>query len=324
MRWVQVILFVCGILVATDRGSFAEDWPTRSVKIVVPYAAGGTPDLLARALAQKLSDQFGASFYVENRTGANGNLGVDYVAKSAPDGYTLLLAADYQFSVNPFLESNLSYAAKDFASISLVADWNYVLAATPSLEANNIRELVALAKRRGPGKINYGSSGSGSTQELAMERLEQLGGFKLTEIPYRGTGQAAPDLIAGRTQLMFAGIAGYLSYLRSGQLKALGVTSRERVASMPDVPTIAEQGFSDYEANVAMGLFAPIGTAKNIIAELQLNTARALSAPDLRDRLLTISLNPIAGTPEELDARVQKNSTAWAQVLRGMRDSEQQ
>jgi tripartite-type tricarboxylate transporter receptor subunit TctC len=328
LRKIWISFFALGALAMgalaanVDRTLADEGWPTRPVKIVLAYAAGGSPDLVARVLAQKLNDLFGESFFVENRTGANGNIGADYVAKAAPDGYTLLLATDNQFSVSPSLDSNLPYQVKDFAAVSLVADWYFFLAATPSLEANDLRELIALAKQKGPGKINYGSSGVGSIQELAMEWLQQLGEFKLTEIPYRGVGDAAPDLLAGRTQLMLTGIAGSFHYLRNKQLKALAVTSLARADVLPNVPTIAEQGFPGFEAPAYVGLYAPAGTPKEIIAKLQQQVAKATSAPDFRDRLLALSMNPVGSTPGALVARIDKDSIKWAGVLRRMHEKE--
>jgi tripartite-type tricarboxylate transporter receptor subunit TctC len=323
MRWICLSLLFCSALIAPNT-SAADDWPTRPVKIVLAYAAGGSPDIVARALAQQLSNMFAESFYIENRSGGNGNIGAEYVAKSAPDGYTLFLGTDNQFSISPNLDANLPYQVKDFVPISLVADWHFVLAATPSLEADNVRELIALAQKRGPGKINYASSGVGSAQELAMEQLQQLGGFRLTEIPYRGAGEATPDLLAGRTQMMLTGVAGALPYLRGGQLKALAIIAPERADVLPNVPTIAEQGFPEVEAPAYVSLYAPVGTPSAIITKLQQQVARAINAPELRNRLLASSLNPVGSTPETLAARSEKDSAMWARVLRDMRAKEKQ
>jgi tripartite-type tricarboxylate transporter receptor subunit TctC len=322
---LRLSLLVWGILLAADSSVLAQDdWPTRPVRIVLSYAAGGSPDIVARALAQELSDMFGESFVIENRSGGNGNIGADYVAKSAPDGYTLLLGADNQFSISPNIDANLPYQVKDFEPITVVADWHYILVAPPSLEANNVDELIALAKRQGPGKINYASSGVGSTQELAMELLQQLGHFKLTEIPYRGAGQAAPDLVAGRTHLMLTGVGGAIQYLRSGQLKALAIVSPQRDEELPDVPTIAEQGFPNVEAPAYVSLYAPAGTPKDIVLKMQQQTAQALHAPKLRERLLSIGLNPVGSTPEALAARSEKDSQMWVHVLHEMRQNDKQ
>jgi tripartite-type tricarboxylate transporter receptor subunit TctC len=293
-------------------------WPERPVKIVVAYSAGGSGDIVARALAQKLSESFGQSFYVENRPGASGNIGTDFVAKAAPDGYTLLMASDIQFAIEPNFDSNLPFQVKEFAPVSLVADLDLVLAAHPSLEANSVGDLVDLA-RKNPGKINYGSTGPGSTHALATELLQQLGQFKLAEVPYRGSGQTLPDLLAGRMQLMLLGVPQSLPYIRNGQLKALAVGALHRIQSLPDVPTIAEQGFPGFEATNYWCLYAPAGTSEDIVARLQQETARAVNAADLRDRFLASGLTPVGSTPGVLAARIDRDSAKWASVLREMR-----
>lgn len=305
MRILLMLLVVWGALVAPRGAAFADDWPARPVKIVVGYPAGGTVDIVARAMAQKLTEAFGQSFYVENRTGSSGNIAADYVAKAPPDGYTLLMGSDIQLAIAPNFASDLSFQVSDFAPVSMAAEWYFVLSAAPSLEASDIHELIALAKRQ-PEKINYGSVGPGSAQELVMEQLQQQGGFKLTEVPYRGFSQGLPDLISGRIQLMLMGIAGNLPYLRSGQLKALAIGAPQRIDTLPDVPTIAEQGFPDFEAATYTFLCAPAGTPKDIIALLQAETARAVGAADLRDQLLASGVTPISSTPQALTARIER------------------
>jgi tripartite-type tricarboxylate transporter receptor subunit TctC len=199
--------------------------------------------------------------------------------------------------------------------VSLVADLDLVLAATSSLAAKNVSELVALAKAN-PGKINYGSTGPGSTHQLATELLQQLGGFKLTEVPYRGSSQALPDLLAGRLQIMLLGVPQSLPHLRSGELKALAVATPVRNRSLPDVATVAEKGFPGFEASNYWCLYAPAGTPQNIIARLQRETARIVNAPDLAEQFLSNGLTPIGSTPAALAARVDRDSTKWAKVLR--------
>jgi tripartite-type tricarboxylate transporter receptor subunit TctC len=307
-----------GALIAASERSMAGAWPDRPVKIVVAYSAGGSGDIVARALAQKLTETFGQSFFVENRPGASGNIGTDFVAKAAPDGYTLLMASDIQFAIAPNFDSNLPFQVKEFAPVSLVADVDLVLVAHPSLEANTVRDLVELAKKN-PGKINYGSTGPGSTHELATELLQQLGHFKLTEVPYRGSGQTMPDLLAGRMQLMLLGVPQSLPHLRDGQLKALAVGALHRIHALPDIPTIAEQGFPGFEVTNYWCLYAPAGTPKDIVVRLQLETARAINAADLHERFLASGLTPVGSTAEALAARIDRDSVKWADVLRDMR-----
>jgi tripartite-type tricarboxylate transporter receptor subunit TctC len=318
LRILWTILFAFGALVITHAPSGAQTWPERPVRIVVAYSAGGSGDIVARALAQKLTDTFGQTFYVDNRPGASGNIGTDFVAKADPDGYTLLVASDIQFAIGPNFDSDLPFQVKEFAPIGLVADVDLVLVAHPSLQADDIPGLVALAKKD-PGKLNYGSTGPGSTHELATELLQQLGQFKLTEVPYRGSSQALPDLLAGRMQIMLLGVPQSLPYLRDGQLKALAVGALHRIHSLPDVPTIAEQGFPGFEVTNYWCLYAPAGTPKDIIDRLQQETARAVDAVDLRERFLASGLTPVGSTAEVLAARIEHDSDKWASVLREMR-----
>jgi tripartite-type tricarboxylate transporter receptor subunit TctC len=317
MRWIGICVFVFCILMAGGGKSTADAWPVRPVKIVVAYPAGTTNDAVARALAQKLSEIFGQSFYVENRTGGTGNIGTDYAAKAAPDGYTLLLGSDIQFAIGPNLDSHLPFSAKDFAPIGLVAEWHLVLSAYRPFAANDLTQLIVLAKQQ-PGKISYGSAGTGSPHELVMEQLQQLGGFKLTEIPYRGSGEALPDLLSGRIQLMMMGVPPTLSYLRSGQIKALAVGARERIADLPDVPTFAEQGFGDLEATTYAFVCVPAGTPEQIVARLKRETMDAVNSPEFRARLQASDIIPISSTAEELSARIEKDTAKWAGVLHGM------
>jgi tripartite-type tricarboxylate transporter receptor subunit TctC len=318
MRALWIIL--CALITIADN-AVAEEWPTRPIKLVVPYSAGGSGDIVARELAQRLTTSLGRPIYVENRPGASGNIGTEYVAKSAPDGYTLLMASDIQFAIIPNFTAGLPYELKDFEPISLVANLDLVLAAHPSVAATNLRELVALARKQ-PGAINYGSTGAGSTHQLAMELLQQLGGFKLTEVPYRGSAQALPDLLSGQLQIMLMGIPQSLPYLRDRKLNALAVGALERVASVPDVPTISEQGYPGFEANNYWCFYAPAGTQKTIISKLQQGTAQAIAAPDLRERFLATGLTPVGSTANELTARIAADSAKWANVIRGLRLNE--
>jgi tripartite-type tricarboxylate transporter receptor subunit TctC len=315
-----LLVILCALTtIASD--AVAEEWPTRPIKIVVPYSAGGSGDIVARELAQKLTTSLGRSVYVENRPGASGNIGTEYVAKSAADGYTFLMASDIQFAIIPNFTARLPYELKDFEPISLVANLDLVLAAHPSVAAANLRELADLARKR-PGAINYGSTGAGSTHQLAMELLQQLGGFKLTEVPYRGSAQALPDLLSGQLDIMLMGIPQILPYLRDGKAKALAVGAPQRIASTSDIPTIAEQGYPGFEANNYWCLYAPAGTPKSIIATLQQGTARAVAAPDLRERFLATGLTPVGSTADALATRVAADSAKWAKVIGGLRLNE--
>ncbi len=315
---MQRLVVLFGAMVAMLGTALADEWPSRPVRIVVPYSAGGSGDIVARELAQKLTSIVGRSVFVENRPGASGNIGTEFVAKAPADGYTLLMGSDIQFAIAPNFSSKLPYAVKEFAPISLVANLDLVLAAHPSLAANHLQGLVALAKKQ-PGVINYGSTGPGSTHQLAIELLQQLGGFKLTEVPYRGSAQALPDLLSGQLQVMLMGIPQSLPYLRDGKLKALAVGALQRVASVPDIPTIAEQGFPGFEANNYWCFYAPAGTPQAIIDKLHQATAQAVAAPDLRERFLATGLTPVGSLPDALGARIALDTTRWAKVIADLR-----
>ncbi len=313
MRMLLTSLTFLGGLFGSHIVGAAVEWPTRPVRIVVPYSAGGSGDIVARELAQRLTEVLSRSVYVENRPGASGNLGTDHVAKSASDGYTLLLASDIQFAIGPHFSRRLTYSVKDFAPVSLVATVELVLAANPTLGIDNVSQLVGVAKAQ-PGKINYASTGPGSTHQLAMELLQQLGGFKLTHVPYRGSGQALPDLLSGQMQLMLLGIPQTLPYLRDAKLKALAVGAVRRLTSLPNVPTISET-YPGFEANNYWCLYVPSGTPNEIISRLSRETARIVAMPDLRERFQATGLEPIGGAPDVLAARIEKDSIKWAKVL---------
>lgn len=315
-----IAVILCALVPAAEY-AVAEEWPARPIKIVVPYSAGGSGDIVARELAQKLTTSLAYSVFIENRSGAGGNIGTEFVAKSAPDGHTLLMASDIQFAISPNFAARLPYNLKDFEPVSLVANLDLVLVAHPSVSASGLRDLAELARKQ-PGAISYGSTGAGSTHQLAMELLQQLGGFKLTEVPYRGSAQALPDLLSGLLKLMLMGVPQSLSYLREGKLKALAVGALHRIISAPDIPTIAEQGYPQFEANNYWCLYAPAGTPKSVIAKLQQETARAVAAPDLRERFLATGLTPVGSSADALTARIAADSAKWAKVIGGLRLNE--
>lgn len=309
-------LYLLALALGAAGQATGQGYPAKPVRLTVPYPAGGSGDIVARAVAQKMSESFGQQVIVDNRPGANGNIGTEQVAKSAADGYTLLLATDIQFAISPNTTPKLPYdPEKDFDPVSLVAFVELILAAHPSLAANNVRELVALAKTQ-PGKINYASTGPGSTHHLSIELLKSLGGFNVTHVPYKGSSQALPDLIAGQVQLMQLGVPQTLPHLRAGRLKALGVGAAKRLAVLSDVPTIAEQGFPGYEANNSWNLYAPAGTPKAVIAKLHAEIVRVVALPDVRERFTATGLEPVGSTPEQLAARMREDRAKWARVIR--------
>lgn len=315
MTWRSVLL---AVLFAASFAAVAQPWPNKPIRIVVPYPAGGSGDIVARLIAEKMSEGLGQPVIVDNRAGANGNIGTTFVAKSAPDGYTLLLATDIQFAISPALGGTLPYdAVNDFQPISLVAYVNLVLVANPTVRANGMQELVAYAKSH-PGEMNYASTGPGSTHHLSIEQLKRMGRFDLTHVPYKGSSQAIPDLISGQVQLMQMGVPQSLPFIKSGKLKALGVGSSSRLPQLPDVPTIAEQGFPKYQAKNAWCLYAPAGTDKQIVDQLQREVARTVALPAIRERFAADGLEPVGSTPTELAAQMRGDFDTWSQLVRAL------
>ena len=296
-------------------------WPARPVRIVVPFAPGGTTDILARALAPELGKAFGQSFVVENKAGAGGNLGADLVAKSPADGYTLLMGTVGTQSINPALYPKMPYdAAKDFAPISLVAGVPNVLVVNPQkAQANGItdvRSLIAYAKAH-PGRLNVASSGNGTSIHLSAELFKTSTGTYMVHIPYKGSGPALLDLIGGGTDLMFDNLPSALPQIKGGKLTALAVTSGERSAALPDVPTVAEAGgLKGFEASSWFGLLAPAGTPAEIVNRIQQETAKALASPALKERLLAQGAIPGGMAPADFGRFIAAEAKKWAAVVK--------
>ena len=296
-------------------------WPTKPVRIVVPFAPGGTTDILARALAPELGKAFSQTFIVENKPGAGGNLGADLVAKSAPDGYTLLMGTVGTQSINPALYPKMPYdAAKDFAPISLVAGVPNVLVMNPAKAAaykiTDVRSLIAFA-RANPGKLNMASSGNGTSIHLSGELFKTMTGTYMVHFPYRGSGPALLDLIGGTMDLMFDNLPSSLQQIKAGKLVALAVTSSQRSAALPDVPTIAEAGpVKGFEASSWFGLLAPAGTPHEIVNRVQQETAKALASPALKERLVSQGAIPSGNTPDAFGRFIADEAKKWAQVVK--------
>lgn len=310
-------LLLCFAVLASAPAAFAQGgWPSKPVKLVVPYPAGGEADFLARVTAQKMTESWGQQVIVDNRPGATGNIGTEFVAKSPPDGYTLLIGSDIQFAISPASGLKLPYDPdKDFEPVSVIVLANLILLAHPSLAASNVRELVALAKSQ-PGKINYASTGIGGNDHMGMEILKMRGGFDITHVPYKGQGTALPDLVAGQVQLAMFGIASTLPHVKAGRLKALAVASARRLAVLPDVPTIAESAFPGFELNLSWCAYAPAGTPKEIIAKVNAEIVRLLRLADVHERLNAVGQEPIGSTPQQVTARMREERAKWAKVIR--------
>ena len=292
----------------------AQEYPSRPVRVIVPFAAGGPNDIIVRLVAQKLAASLGQPFLVENRAGAGGNIGTDYVAKSAPDGYTLLSVGPGSLIINPLMGKVPYDTERDFAPIALMARAPNALVAHPSLAAHSVKELIALARAR-PGAINYGSGGNGSTPHLAAALFAAMAGVELTHVPYKGTAPATADLIGGQVQIAFLGIPAMLPHARSGKLRVLAVTGLQRSAELPEVPTVDESGVAGYELNPWYGLLAPAGTPRVIVARLGAETTRVVRAAEMREKLAGQGAEAAGGTPEEYAAVIRADTATWTRVV---------
>jgi tripartite-type tricarboxylate transporter receptor subunit TctC len=291
-------------------------WPARPVRVVVPFAPAGATDILGRLTATELGTALGQSFVVENRAGAGGNLGSDLVAKSPPDGYTLLFGAAGNIGINPSLFANMPYdPARDLAPVSLIAEVTNILVVHPSVNARSVQELIALG-RTTPGGLVYASSGNGSTIHLSAELFAAMTRLPMTHVPYRGSGPAMADLLAGRVSLMFDNLPSALPHVREGRLRALAVTAARRSPVLPDLPTIAEAGVPGYEATSWFGLFAPAGTPREIIDRMAREMAAFARRPEVAERIRALGAEPITNTPDEFAAMVRAEIDKWGAVVR--------
>ncbi len=310
-------LWGLGSLAAHAQGT----WPTKPVRIVVPFAPGGTTDILARAVAPELSRVFGQQFVVENKAGAGGNLGAEAVAKSAPDGYTLLMGTVGTHGINRALYPKLPYdPIKDFAPVTLVASVPNVMVVNAELaRANNIntvKDFITLARSR-PGKLNMASSGNGTSIHLAGELFKSQTGIFMTHIPYRGSGPALLDLVSGQVDVMFDNLPSAMQLIKSGKLKALAVTSATRSGALPNAPTIDEAaGLKGFEATSWFGLLAPAGTTPEVVNRIQQEVARALSSPAINEKMLSQGAVPSGNTPSQFATLIDSEHKKWAQVVK--------
>jgi tripartite-type tricarboxylate transporter receptor subunit TctC len=291
-------------------------WPASPVRLIMPYPPASSGDLITRKVAPFLAQKFGAPFFVENRPGANGNIGMKTARDATADGYTFVSASDIQFAVSPVVYANIPYDFdRDFTPVAPLARVINVIVATKSLAANNLKDLVALAKAE-PGKISYASTGVGSTHQLFMELLKLRGGFDLVHVPYKGTGEATPDLISGQVQVMFFGVTQALTQAKAGQLKILAVGSPERLKELPDVPTIAESGFPGFTSTNFWGVLAPAGTPQPIIASLRQAIAEALDDPDIRAWYQLSALTTMDGGAGQMVKEVHDERVKWSDVIK--------
>jgi tripartite-type tricarboxylate transporter receptor subunit TctC len=300
---------------AVSATALAQGFPAKPVRVVVPYPPGGPTDIVARVVSQKLSEQTGQQFVVENRAGAGGNIGAEAVARSPADGYTLLVATTAH-AINPSLFKQLGYdLQKDFAPVSQLTGGPLVIVVNPSLPAKNVPELIALAKSK-PGALNFASSGNGQSTHLSAELFSSMAGIKMNHVPYKGSAPALTDVIGGQADLMFDTMLSAMPQVKTGKLRALAVTSAARSPAAPDLPTVAESGLPGYEAIAWNGLLAPAGTPKDVVAKLNAELKRALEAPEVKERFAAQGFGAAWTPPEKYAAFMQAELAKWAKVVK--------
>ncbi len=315
MRFPARALLVAGLLAASLSPAAAQGYPSRPVHLIVPFAPGGFTDVVARILGQKLSLALGQQFIVENKAGAGSTIGTDFVAKAAPDGYTLVMVSSTHV-ISPWIYKSLPYdPMRSFTVVSKLVDSPYVLLVNPKVPARNVQEFIALAKAA-PDTIHYASSGNGSSQHLMGGLFVAMTGAPLAHVPYKGSSGAASDLVAGVVESSFAGVPNALAQLPAGRLRALAVTTAKRAPQLPDVPTMQEAGVAGYEASVWLALLAPAGTPRDIVGKLNTEVTKVLNAPDTRKALHDAGVESTPSTPEAMSAYMAQEMARWGKVVK--------
>jgi len=314
---LSVLLTAAFALTAGAPAAAQDAWPNRSVRMVVPFAAGGATDVVARALAKDLGELWGQPVVVDNRGGAGGNIGADVVAKSPPDGYTVLMASGSILTVNPHIYAKLPFdPQKDFIPVTNVASGPQLVVVHPGVPAKSVRDMIALAKAK-PGTVNFGSAGIGSQTHMAAENFVDAAGINATHVPYKGEGPALADLIAGQIQFVLANIAAAAPHVNNGTIRALAVTSLTRSPLLPDVPTVAESGVAGFENSGWFGLLVPAGTPQSIVNKIHADTVKVLERREMKDRLAVQGMAAVGNTPAAFASAIQDESKRWEQVVKG-------
>jgi tripartite-type tricarboxylate transporter receptor subunit TctC len=316
-RALRLIPLVLGVVLAPrPAGAQAPDsWPGKPVRFILPFPPGGGTDILGRLIAERLTANLGQPVVTENRGGAGGNVGAEAAAKSAPDGYTIVLVAP-SLTISPSLYSKLNYdPVKDFAPVSLVATVPNVMVTNPAVPANTLAEFIRLAKSK-PGEMNFGSGGSGTSNHLAGELFNIVAGVKLVHVPYKGVNLAMNDVLSGRIQLVVIGIPATVPNIKAGKLRALALVAPRRSPVLPDVPTVAEAGLPNFEVTTWYGILAPAGTPKAIVVRLNAELAKIMHSPELKDRLDALATDPVTSTPEEFAGLIKREIVKWREVVR--------
>ena len=308
-------MFVVVVTFAFMAPAAAQNWPARTVRIISPFAPGGGNDTVARFLAAKFPEQIGGTYVVENRAGSGGLIGADLVAKSPPDGYTLLITSP-EFSINPSMRSKMPYDTfKDFTFITQLASGQFMLAAHPSVPVRSVKELITLAKSR-PGQLTYGTSGAGGINHLAGELLQSMSGIRWLHIPFKGAGPAMIAVMGGEVEFVFASTIGLVGPVKIGKLRGVAVTGNQRFAELPNVATVAESGIPGYSVTGWYGFYAPANTPAEIVRRLHEESRRALHSPDIKDKLIKAGNEPVGTSPAEFLAFVRAEYEKWAKVIK--------
>ncbi len=311
----MAFIVVMAALIATQ-SVLAQTWPTKPIRLVVPFSAGGNTDIVARLFAQELSKALGQPVIVDNKPGAAGNIGADAVAKSPPDGYTFVMGTVGTHAINASLYKKMPYdTVKDFTPVTLLASVPNVLVIDPALPVKSVKELVAYGKAH-PGKLNFASSGVGTSIHLSGEMFRITTGLDMTHVSYKGSPPALTDLMGGQVQLMFDNLPTSLPYIKAGKLRALAVTTAKRVPSLPDVPTMVEAGFPGFETGSWFGVLAPAGTPKEIITKLSTELLRILKTPEMQEKLLQQGAQPVGLGPEDFAAHIKSEMAKWGKVVK--------
>ena len=315
MQLMQKLILAIA-LAAPAFGAQAQSYPNKPIRLVCPFPPGGAVDIASRATAHTLSQLLGQPVTVDNRPGAGGNIGAEITAKSAPDGYTLLMTTSGIMGINPALYSKIPFdSIKDFAPVSMLVSLNNVLVLNPSVPAKSVQEVIALAKAQ-PGKLTYASSGNGTSIHLSGELFKSMTGADMLHIPYKGSSPAVTDLLAGQVNMMFDNIPSSLPHIKAGKLRALAVTGSKRSQLLPDLPTIAEAGVAGYDSYVWFGIVAPAGTPQEIIAKLNAALVKTAATPEFRDRLTSQGYEVMSSTPEQMAASIRGEIDKWGKVVK--------
>jgi tripartite-type tricarboxylate transporter receptor subunit TctC len=313
---ISAVLLACVAFVATASHAQGDSYPSKPVRIIVPFGPGGSTDVVARILADKLSLEFKQPFLVENRAGAGGNIGAEAVARSAADGYTLLMGTTGVLAINSYLYKSLSYdAAKNFVPVSYTSLITNILVVPESLPVRTMAELIALAKSK-PGKLSFASSGAGSSTHLSGELFKSMAGIDVFHVPYRGSSQALTDVISGEVSMLFDNAPSSIGFVQQGRLRALAVTSSKRLPNLPDVPTVDEAGVKGYESLSWSGIVAPAGTPAPVIAKLNSAIDRILKTEEVKKRLGGLGVEAVGGTPEDFVRHIRVESDKWGKLIK--------